>query len=271
MRRELLGFLGVVLMVSVPSKVAATPMGVLEQLSPLTKTYLIGEGLDFVPFELSALDDVTAPAFAVDFTIPGPQANTSTSGCEAVDFAGFPAGGIALIQRGTCPFNLKVLNAFAAGAVGVLVFNEGTPGRTEAFEATLNTLAPLPAVFTSFAVGFELVGASLTEGAVVHMQVTDNTPTAAVPEPATLALVGVGLGAAARRRRQVRRPTPSKAPRIMKRGGVRPSPYWSATTEAGTAGAAWKAGFGSGAIFSTITSNLDFFWCVRGGHGPDAQ
>ena len=58
--------------------------------------------------------------------------NTSTSGCEAGDFAGFPAGNIALIQRGTCTFELKGGERRAAGAVGVLFFNQG------------NTAAPDP-------------------------------------------------------------------------------------------------------------------------------
>ena len=55
----------------------------------------------------------------------------STSGCEAEDFADFAAGNIVLVERGTCPFGDKVENAVAAGAVGVLIFNEadsvGTP------------------------------------------------------------------------------------------------------------------------------------------------
>ena len=33
-----------------------------------------------------------------------PPTGGSTSGCEAADFAGFFAGNIALIQRGTCTF-----------------------------------------------------------------------------------------------------------------------------------------------------------------------
>ena len=43
--------------------------------------------------------DVTAPVTAVDVNLVGDHA--STSGCEAADFAGFPAGNIALIQRGS--------------------------------------------------------------------------------------------------------------------------------------------------------------------------
>ena len=55
--------------------------------------------------------------------------SSNTSGCEIGDFAGFPAGGIALIQRGTCGFTVKVLNAQAAGAAGAVIMNEGQPGR----------------------------------------------------------------------------------------------------------------------------------------------
>ncbi|MDF5864919.1 hypothetical protein P4113_20805 [Pseudomonas aeruginosa] len=36
-----------------------------------------------------------------------------------------PAGSIALIQRGTCNFEQKAENAAAAGAAGVIIFNQG--------------------------------------------------------------------------------------------------------------------------------------------------
>ncbi len=80
----------------------------------------------------------------------------SPLGCEAADFAGFPAGGIALISRGTCTFAIKATNAQAAGATAVVVYNNaagelaGTLG--EAF--TLD----LPVVGVTQALGQELVG-----------------------------------------------------------------------------------------------------------------
>ena len=65
-----------------------------------------------------------------------PRANTS--GCEAADFAGFPAGNIALVQRGTCTFAVKALNAQAAGASAVIIFNQGnTPDREPLIIGTL--------------------------------------------------------------------------------------------------------------------------------------
>ena len=45
-----------------------------------------------------------------------PPRHVDGSGCEAADFAGFPAGNIALMQRGTCDFAVKVVNAQTAGA-----------------------------------------------------------------------------------------------------------------------------------------------------------
>ena len=63
---------------------------------------------------------------------PGPTPSSSNAGCEAADFAGFVPGRVALIQRGTCPFHDKALNAQTAGASAVVIFNEGQPGRTDA-------------------------------------------------------------------------------------------------------------------------------------------
>ena len=72
--------------------------------------------------------DLTAAVWAVDLQLPVPDAvGASTSGCEATDFAGMPAGAIALVQRGTCPFVDKQENAELAGAGAVIVFNDGVP------------------------------------------------------------------------------------------------------------------------------------------------
>ncbi len=49
---------------------------------------------------------------------------TVTDGCEPL--VGFTAGNIALIDRGTCNFTVKVKNAQNAGAVGALVANTST-------------------------------------------------------------------------------------------------------------------------------------------------
>ncbi len=109
---------------------------VFERVSPDAVTYVPNE--DFITMDYSGSGDVTATLQAVDLVLPpGPTASTSTSGCEATDFAGFVEGNIALIQRGTCDFSVKAHNAFEAGAVGVIIFNEGQEGRTETLAGTL--------------------------------------------------------------------------------------------------------------------------------------
>ena len=63
--------------------------------------------------------------------------------CSAGDFNGFVRGRIALIQRGTCFFGVKVQNAQAAGASGVIIFNEGNadPDRTGLLSGNLQDAA----------------------------------------------------------------------------------------------------------------------------------
>ena len=99
---------------------------------------------------------------------PGEEASSSNSGCEPEDFADFVEGNIALVQRGTCDFSVKAHNAFEAGAVGVIIFNEGQEGRTETLAATLgDTFSDdLPVIGTSFEIGNELA-ALLEEGEVI--------------------------------------------------------------------------------------------------------
>ena len=109
-----------------------------DQVSPNPTVY--EPNVDFITADYSGSGDVTAPLQAVDLVLPpGAEAGSSTSGCEVEDFADFVAGNIALVQRGTCDFSVKADNAFDAGAVGVIIFNEGQEGRTETLAATLGS------------------------------------------------------------------------------------------------------------------------------------
>jgi hypothetical protein len=94
--------------------------------------------------------------------LPPTPTSSSTSGCTASDFTGFVPGRVALIQRGSCNFGVKALNAKAAGASGVIIFNEGNPGRTGLVIGSLLDAAgtpfipTIPVAFTTFDVGQSL-------------------------------------------------------------------------------------------------------------------
>jgi Zn-dependent M28 family amino/carboxypeptidase len=110
-------------------------------------------------FTYSGGGDVTARLRAIDLDLSSEgSVQPSTSACEPADFAGFERGAIALVRRGTCPFFVKVQNALAAGAAGVIAMNEGTPGQTDSFSASLGRPTPIPVVGVGYAYGRELAG-----------------------------------------------------------------------------------------------------------------
>ena len=129
----------------------------LRQVSPTPTTYI--DGPDFATMTFSgSIAETTAPMWAVDLVLPNaPAPGATTSGCEAADCAGMPAGSIALIQRGTCTFGAKTDNAIAAGAIAAVIFNDGgDAGREPVINGTLGPGSHGPAVGTSLAVGQDL-------------------------------------------------------------------------------------------------------------------
>ncbi|MFN2374762.1 MAG: M28 family peptidase, partial [Cyclonatronaceae bacterium] len=139
----------------------------LEQTSPFPFSYAFNT--DFNIMTQSAAGNLTASVTAVDLSLG--SGNLSTSGCEASDFAGFPAGNIALIQRGGCTFQLKAINAEAAGASGVIIFNQGNiPGNEGLQNGTLGTTYSfvIPVMGATYALGVEWAN---TPGLVLSMEV----------------------------------------------------------------------------------------------------
>jgi len=122
---------------------------VLDQVTPAPSGPLPHEILTW-----SGSGEVTAP---VSVTAPA-------TGCEASDFVGFPAGNIALIQRGLCTFAAKATNAYNAGASGVVIYDN----RAGSLNWTLTTAFDLDiaVVGVSEDVGLALVA---TPGVVLHL------------------------------------------------------------------------------------------------------
>ena len=90
----------------------------------------------------------------------------STSGCDAGDFDGFERGSVALMRRGTCTFQTKVENAVAAGAIAVIIMNEGTDGRVDGYSGQLSKPAAVPVVGVSYEFGRSLENAARGETAL---------------------------------------------------------------------------------------------------------
>jgi len=134
-------------------------------------------GTDFATMQYSGSGDVTANVTAVgplNVPIGNTPAGTTTSGCTAADFAGFPDGNIALVQRGTCTFGTKAANAEAAGASAIVIFNEGQAGRTDAVAGTLGGPVGIPALGATYQLGVDAVTA-LRGGQTVTWHITTST------------------------------------------------------------------------------------------------
>ena len=148
------------------------PPPTLQQLTPVNAVYETGV------FTGSGFGTVTGNVIPVDINLVPPRA--STSGCEATDFIGNFSGpsDIALIQRGTCSFGIKALNAQNAGAEAVIIFNQGdTPLREALIVGTLlpdGAAVTIPVVGGSFANGEALSQAGST--ALVDVDPPESRP-----------------------------------------------------------------------------------------------
>jgi Zn-dependent M28 family amino/carboxypeptidase len=148
----------------------------LSQVTPTATDY------ETATFDYSGTGDVTGTVVPTkDIVIPPAATPSSTSGCEPADFtpASATAPQVALIQRGTCTFEIKAANAVAAGYDAVIIFNEGQPGRDELLTGTLGSIATIPVVGLSFADGAALYAATQAGPVTVHVATsTENVPDA---------------------------------------------------------------------------------------------
>ncbi len=134
---------------------------VFAETAPEAKTF--APGTDFATMQYSGSGDVTAAATPVDSDATGVG-----SGCEADDFAGFPAGHIALIQRGGCFFSLKTDNAIAASASAVVIYQ--LPDQPGPVAGTLTTPYDIPVIGPTNAVGRALVDQANNGGVTLRVK-----------------------------------------------------------------------------------------------------
>ena len=163
---------------------AYTGIPTFSQSSPVSHDFVLNDEWGPGQSTGSVTDGMVQPAGGI--VLPPTPSPTSASGCSASDFSGFAPGRIALIQRGSCNFGVKVQNAQAAGASGVIIFNEGNPGRTgldigSLVDAAGNPIIPtIPVAFTSFAVGQSLFDQAQQSPPVLSLKipavVKPNTP-----------------------------------------------------------------------------------------------
>lgn len=182
MRTVLASFLASVCL-ALPGVCGATLHAVLDVTAEdlTTPRLVFNELVDFQAFEdngNAALGDtgfVSGIAVGIDL------------GCDGARLSGFSSaiqGTLLITERGNCGFSTKVLNAQAAGAVGVLIFNNAP----ELNAGLLSDPTGIPAALLSGAAiqAFD----TLAPGPLFfHLQIARD-----VPEPASLALLLAALG-----------------------------------------------------------------------------
>src|SRR5215475_2919017 len=165
---------------------AYTGIPAFSQTSPTPHDYVLND--EWGPGRSTGSVTGGTVQLAGGIVLPPTPTPSSASGCSASDFSGFTAGRVALIQRGGCNFGVKVQNAQAAKASGVIIFNEGNtnPDRTGLLigglqDAAGNPIIPtIPVAFTTFAVGQALYDQAQQSPPVMSLSipaiVKPNTP-----------------------------------------------------------------------------------------------
>ena len=130
------------------------------RVSPNPTTFI--NGIDFRVMTYSGSGNPTAPLA---------RPSGDFRGCSASDWAGFPAGAIAIVSRGApagfpvaCTFRLKTQNATAAGASAVIIYNN-IPGLLNGTLGEADGLAAIPSIGTTDTLGQSLV-AQMASGPV---------------------------------------------------------------------------------------------------------
>jgi Zn-dependent M28 family amino/carboxypeptidase len=161
-----------------------TSSSVAKTAPPPAVNYVNGETYDLM--QCSGSGDAAGAVVPIDINLT--DAASTTSGCEATDFdppAADVTGKIALLQRGACNFSVKAQNAIDAGAIGVIIMNQGNgtpeanPDRFELFGGNLGTEIAVPVVSVSYFLGVEFVNTAglevrITADAISELRTTVN-------------------------------------------------------------------------------------------------
>jgi Zn-dependent M28 family amino/carboxypeptidase len=116
--------------------------------------------VDFITMANSPTKEIVNTAVIPVNDVIDPPTGGSNAGCEAEDYPAAVAGKVALVQRGTCAFVQKWAVAQEAGAVGVIIYNEGnTPARQNPIFVDNQIDATIPAVISSYSLGNDLLQA----------------------------------------------------------------------------------------------------------------
>ena len=125
-----------------------------EDFSPFAPFISIGGGAQ-KPFNAGT---ATGPSLGAGNTLAGSTKFVGQA-CAPVPLAG-GANVIAVIERGTCSFQVKFDNVTAAGYVAGIVFNSNNPAASPNCEGLVGMLATvtIPSFFVARSVGFEILG-----------------------------------------------------------------------------------------------------------------
>jgi hypothetical protein len=97
-------------------------------------------------------------------------------GCSDADWQNAnpsPAGRVALVKRGICPFTDKGVLAAKYNVSGLLIYNDGaTPDRIQPIAISLGQETYLPALFLSYPVGQALADAAQNSSMNASVQLT---------------------------------------------------------------------------------------------------
>jgi hypothetical protein len=146
--------------------------------APVAKNYDIGTA----SFGPSAASTALSGSIVQMLDAVNTEGPTTTDGCTTLTNAAQVAGKLALVDRGTCTFVTKALNAQAAGALGLIVVDGGPNEST--------TCLPPPMGGEDAAVTIPVISISKRDGNSIRTQLDANVTVSATLQVDPIQLAG---------------------------------------------------------------------------------